>query len=163
VNSLAGTALTLVNIDLAGIVGTTNGDSTSDTVTINGTAGPDTINVAANGGAIEVTGLGTLVRITKLELTKDRGGINGLGTNRVNISGTSGADTMQILPSPVAGYVRVVVSGFSAPIDVIGALTLSVNGLGGTDSISASGNLAALAIPLIMDGGDGDDTITGGN
>jgi Ca2+-binding RTX toxin-like protein len=68
---------------------------------------------------------------------------------------------MQILPSPVAGYARVVGSGFTAPIDVIGALTLSVNGLGGADSISASGGLAALGIPLVLDGGDGDDTIIG--
>jgi hypothetical protein len=163
VNNLAGTGVAQVNVDLAGIAGTTNGDSAADTVTINGTAGPDTINVAANAGAIEVTGLGTLVRVTNAELANDRVVINGLGSDRVNINGTAGADTIQIQPSPVAGYVRVYVSGFNAPIDVTGALTLSVNGLGGPDSITASGGLAALGIPLILDGGDGDDTIVGSN
>jgi hypothetical protein len=162
-NSLAGAGVTQINIDLAGVLGTTNGDAQVDTVTINGTAGPDTINVAANAGAVEVNGLGTLVRVTNGELANDRVIVNGVGGDVVTVNGTSAADLMQILPSSVSGYARVVASGFTAPIDVTGALTLSVNGLDGPDTITASGGLATLGIPLIFDGGDGDDTIVGSN
>ena len=59
---------------------------------------------------------------------------------------------MQVSASPVTGYVRVTASGFTAPIDVNGALTLSVNGLGGPDVITAGNGLAALGIPLILMG-----------
>jgi Ca2+-binding RTX toxin-like protein len=89
--------------------------------------------------------------------------VNGVGGDIVNVNGTEQADTMQVVPSPVAGYARVVVSGFAMPVDVIGALKLSVNGLGGPDTITAANGLAGLNIPLILDGGEGDDTITGGD
>jgi Ca2+-binding RTX toxin-like protein len=81
----------------------------------------------------------------------------------VNVNGSASADNMQILPSPVTGYARVVASGFTVPVDVIGALTLSVNGLGGADTITGANGLAALNIPVVLDGGDGDDMITGGD
>ena len=163
VNDLAGTAVTRVNIDLAGILGTTNGDAQSDTVTINGTPGTDTFNVAANGPAVEVTGPGALVRVTNGEIANDRIVISGVGGDRVNVNGSDGADTMQVTVSPVAGFARVTASGFTVPVDVNGALTLSVNGLGGPDTITAANGLAALGIPIILDGGDGDDTIQGGD
>ena len=163
VNNLAGTAVTQVNIDLAGIIGTTNGDAAADTVTINGTPGADTFNVAANGAAVEVTGPGALVRVINGELANDRIVITGVGGDLVNVNGTDGPDTMQVVTSPVAGFARVFVSGFTVPVDVNGALTLSVNGLGGPDMITAANGLAALNIPIILDGGDGDDTILGGD
>jgi Ca2+-binding RTX toxin-like protein len=163
VNNLAGTAVTQVNIDLAGILGTTNGDAAADTVIINGTPGADTFNVAANGAAVEVTGPGALVRVINAELANDRIAITGVGGDLVNVNGTDGPDTMQVITSPVAGFARVVASGFTVPIDVNGVLTLSVNGLGGPDTITAFNGLAALGIAIILDGGDGDDTIIGGD
>lgn len=163
VNNLAGTEVTQLNIDLAGVLGTTNGDAAPDTVTINGTPGPDTFNIAANGAAVEVTGPGALVRVINAELANDRIVISGIGGDRVNVNGTDGPDTMQVVTSPVAGYARVFVSGFTAPIDVNGALTLAINGLGGPDLITAGNGIAALGIGLILDGGDGDDTIMGGD
>jgi Ca2+-binding RTX toxin-like protein len=161
VNSLAGTAVAQVNIDLAGVLGTTNGDGAADTIIVGGTAGADTFNIAANGNAIEIGGLGALVHVVNAELANDRIVVNGVGGDMVNVNGTDGPDTMQILPSPVAGYARVVVSGFTAPVDVTGALTLRVNGLGGPDTIVGNTGIAALNIPIILDGGDGDDIITG--
>ena len=161
VNPLTGTAVTQVNIDLAAAGG--GADGAADTVTLNGTAGPDIFNIAANGTAVEVTGLGALVRNTNAELANDRIVVTGVGGDTVNANGTDGADTMQVMPSPVVGFVRTVVSGFTIPVDVNGALTLSVNGLGGPDTITAANGLATLGIPLRLDGGDGDDTITGGD
>ena len=161
VNSLLGTDVAQVNIDLAAIGGA--GDGAVDTVTLGGTSGADTFNIAANGTAIEATGLGALVRVMNAELANDRIAVNGLGGDLVNVNGTAGADTMQVFPSVVTNYVRVTASGFAAPIDVTGALTLSVNGLGGPDTITAANGLATLGVALILDGGDGDDTITGGD
>jgi Ca2+-binding RTX toxin-like protein len=110
-----------------------------------------------------VTGLGTLVRVINAELANDRIAITGVGGDLVNVNGTDGADTLQVVTSAVAGYARVVGSGFTVPVDVNGALTLSVNGLGGADTITAANGLATLGIPIILDGGDGDDTIMGGD
>ena len=119
--------------------------------------------MAANGPAVEVTGPGVLVRVKNGELANDRIVISGVGGDRVNVNGTDGADTMQVTVSPVAGFARVTSSGFNIPVDVNGALTLSVNGLGGPDTITAVNGLGALGIPIILDGGDGDDTIQGGD
>ena len=163
VNPLTGTGVTQVNIDLASPPGSGTGDGQADSVIINGTAGVDTFNIAANGSAVEVSGLGTLVHVTGAEQANDRIAVNGVGGDTVNVNGTDGPDTMQIVPSPVAGYARVVVSTFTAPVDVTGALTLSVNGLGGADTIVAGNGLAALGIPLMLNGGDGNNTITGGD
>ena len=103
VNSLAGTAVTQVNIDLAALGG--GGDGAADTVTLNGTAGPDTFNIAANGTAVEATGLGALLHVANAELANDRIVVSGVGGDTVNVNGTAGPDTMQVLPSPVAGFV----------------------------------------------------------
>jgi len=119
--------------------------------------------VAANGTAVEITGLGALVRVMNAELANDRIVVIGFGGDRVNVNGTPGPDEMQVNTSPVTNYGRVTASSFTLPVDVSGALTLSVNGNGGPDSITAGNGLAALGIPLILEGGDGDDTITGGD
>jgi RTX calcium-binding nonapeptide repeat (4 copies) len=54
VNDTTGTDLTSVNVDLAGTIGR---------VAVAGTNGDDTVAVDANGGAVEVAGLATAVRI----------------------------------------------------------------------------------------------------
>ena len=77
VDSLAGTAVTQVNIDLAAAGG--GGDGQADAVTINGTASPDTINIAANAGAVGITGLAAQVQIAHPEVANDTLIVNGLG------------------------------------------------------------------------------------
>jgi hypothetical protein len=90
VNNLTGTDLTQVNVDLAGLIGGTTGDGVADTVVINGTAAPDTIYVIGNAGAVEVSGLSALVRITHPEVVLDALTINGLGGVDVfNVSPTA--------------------------------------------------------------------------
>ncbi len=163
VNNLAGTAVTQVNVDLASVLGGNAGDGQPDAVTVNGTAGADTINISADAGAVVVDGLAAAVRLTHSEAANDRVVVNGLGGDLVNVNGSAAADTMDVLPSPVAGHVRVSVADFSASVDVIGALTLAVNGLGGPDTISGANGLAVLAIPLQIDGGEENDTINGGD
>lgn len=163
IDPLNGTGVAQVNIDLSSPPGSGTGDGAADSVVINGTAAADTFNIAANGSAVEVSGLGTLVHVTGGELANDRIAVNGVGGDTVNVNGTAGPDLMQILPSPATNYARVVVSGYTVPVDVTGALTLSVNGLGGADTITGQNGLAGLGIPLILNGGDGNNTITGGD
>jgi len=79
VNDLTGTAVKQVNVDLASPSGTTNGDGQADSVIVNGTPGADVFNVAANGNAVEVTGVAALVHVTGGELANDRIAITGVG------------------------------------------------------------------------------------
>ncbi len=77
--NLAGTAVTQVNVDLAGILGGNAGDGWADTVTVNGTAAPDVINITANAGAVQVSGLAASVWVTHPESALDALIVNGLG------------------------------------------------------------------------------------
>jgi Ca2+-binding RTX toxin-like protein len=79
INDLSATDLTTVIANLASTIGGGAGDMVADVITVNGTAAPDTISVIANGGAVEVGGLPTAVRITRSEIANDDLVINGLG------------------------------------------------------------------------------------
>ncbi len=79
VNSLAGTDLSQVNIDLAGTIGGATGDAAADAIVVNGTNNADTINVVANGGAVDVLGLSAAIRISRSEVANDSLAVNGLG------------------------------------------------------------------------------------
>ena len=76
------------DIDLAGVLGGAAGDGAADTVTVNGTNGPDNIAVVANGGVVDVTGLATAVGISHSEAANDLLAINALdGNDDVAIGG----------------------------------------------------------------------------
>jgi Ca2+-binding RTX toxin-like protein len=79
INNLAGTGLTRLNTNLAGTIGGSTGDGQADVITFNGTAFADTFDVSVNGGVVEVTDLGVLMRITSPETLLDDLIINGLG------------------------------------------------------------------------------------
>ena len=88
VNDLTGTGVTRADIDLAGVLGGAAGDGAADTITVNGTNGPDNIAVAANGGVVDVTGLSTDVGISNSEAANDLLAINALdGDDNVAIGG----------------------------------------------------------------------------
>jgi Ca2+-binding RTX toxin-like protein len=87
-NDLSGTAVAKADIDLAGVLGGAAGDSAADTITVNGTDGPDNIAVAANGAILDVTGLSTAIGISHSEVANDLLAINGLdGNDDVAIGG----------------------------------------------------------------------------
>lgn len=77
VNDLGGTDLAGIEADLAGPGGV--GDALVDTVIVNGTPSADTISLVAAAGAVEVSGLAALVRVTHPEPANDELVVNGLG------------------------------------------------------------------------------------
>jgi Ca2+-binding RTX toxin-like protein len=125
------------------------------------TAGLERIDFAALGGAdlVNVNELtGTDVGKLNLDL-----GANGAGDgqpDRVVVNGTDGNDSLAVSGDPsgvaVSGLLVLVAIQHQESSDA-----LTVNGLGGSDGISAP-TLIAQAIALTLDGGPGDDTIAGG-
>ena len=129
------------------------------------TAGVERVEVNAFGGADLVTLndlTGTDVTEVNVDLAATPGGLTGDGAaDRVVVNATNGDDTITV--SGDAGGVAV--SGLSALVTMQHQEpandALAVNGLSGNDRISAVA-LAAQAIVLSLDGGDGDDTVAGG-
>ncbi len=159
INELGGTGLTQVNVNLAGTLGGSTGDGADDSVVIAGTVGADTFNISADGDFVVIE-LAAEVRVRGYELM-DQVVVNGVGGDTVIVNGSDGPDTMTLTASGTQG--RVDVTGYSAAVAVSGALSLTLNGLGGPDSMSCTGNLAGLLIPFTFDGGPGDDTLLGSN
>jgi Ca2+-binding RTX toxin-like protein len=157
VNDLAGTSVARVNVDLSAVLGGATGDTLVDTVTVNGTPAADTITVAGEGGAVVVTGLAAEVRVTNGEPTLDRLVVNAAADDVVNVNGTDGPDTMGVYFSN--GVASVILPDWSVRVEPIGMGKLAINGLGGDDTIFAMGGNG---FPLHLDGGEGNDTITGG-
>ena len=96
-NDLTGTDVTKVNIDLAAAIGGGAGDGLADTITVNGTNGPDNIAVAANAGVVDVTGLFTAIAISHSEVANDLLTINGLGGDDDVVIGGGVAALIQTL------------------------------------------------------------------
>jgi Ca2+-binding RTX toxin-like protein len=161
VDNLKPTDVTQVTVDLESFAGTGTGDGQVDTVLLNGTGGIDTVNVPGSGVTMVATGLGPALRVQRAEAANDRLAINTTAGDRVNVNGTGAADAMTVTPSP-AGGARVTTPLLAGPVDVLGG-TLVLRGMGGNDSLSGSGDLAALGIPLRFEGGVGNDQLGGGN
>jgi hypothetical protein len=81
VNNLAGTDVTLANIDLEGVLGGGLGDGQPDNVIVNGSNARDEVRVRADGDIVDVAGLAPRVRIAHSEAANDRLTVNGLGGN----------------------------------------------------------------------------------
>ena len=121
------------------------------------THGVETVDFDALGGsdAVTVNDLaGTDVAAVNLDLgsdgQQDRVTVNGSNRNdAINVSGDAGG-------VKVNGLAATVSIQHQEPTD-----GLTVSGLGGDDTISATG-LAAGAIALALDGGTGNDTVAGG-
>ena len=160
VNNLSGTDASDVTVNLAATLGGNSGDGAIDTVVINGGAGNDTFSVSATAGSVVIGGLGTQTTVLNAEATDVISILGNGGTDTTQVNGADTADTFIIAANGTAVNVS---RTNSATFDVdVTTENLSINGGGGDDTISTSGNLAAL-ISVTVDGGAGNDTILGGN
>jgi Ca2+-binding RTX toxin-like protein len=124
----------------------------------------ENIDFAALGGAdnIAVHDLsGTGVKQVAIDLASPPGSGTGDGQpDSVTVDGTANGDRITI----TGAGTDVSVTGTPAKLNITGAEgandRLTVNGLGGNDTINA-GSLPAGIIGLTIDGGSGNDTITG--
>jgi Ca2+-binding RTX toxin-like protein len=143
VHSLAGTDVTVVNLLLASTVGGAIGDSSADTVTINGTAGEDAVSVFGGASGVTVNGLAATVNIITADPALDRLFINGLGSD--DVIDATGLTTAGILLTADGGEGDDVLMGGE------GADTL-LGGLG--DDVLIGGPGAD-----VLDGGSGDNVV----
>ncbi len=161
VNDLVPTDITAVVVNFASSGG--GGDGAADVVNIAGTAAGDAFAVTGVNGAAQVSRPGLTVRVEQGEAANDSVLIAGGAADLVTVSGTESADTLVVTTGLVAGALRVLASNFAIPVDTSGVASLVLRGLGGADSISGTGNVAATGIPVTFDGGEGDDTLLGTN
>ena len=154
VNDLSGTDLTQVNADLAAAGG--GGDGAADTVTANGTNANDAIGIAANAGAVDVTGVAAAVHITDPEAALDKLVVNGRDGDDT-ITGGNG----------LAGLIGLTIDG-GAGNDTINGGDGADNLLGGDGDDFVDGNrgndtavLGAGDDTFQWDPGDGSDVVEG--
>jgi RTX calcium-binding nonapeptide repeat (4 copies) len=176
VGNLRGTDVDTVDADLS------TDDGQPDTVTANGTDGPDQAKIVNSEGLLAVSGLGALTRVVGGEEALDNLDVAALGgddtasmavgvTGQIpaNVDGGTGDDTATYSGTSGDDEILVAANGTEASTSAAGtarfdtiAEHLDIRGLDGADTISAVGNLAALTA-LTMEGGDGSDTLRGGN
>jgi predicted ester cyclase len=156
VNDVSGTDLTSTEFDLEGTIGGNAGDGAADTLTVNGSNGNDAITVAANAGAVDVTGLATAVKVEHPEVANDSLLVNGLGGNDT-VNGGIGLATL----------IKLSVDGGTGN-DTINGGDGSERLLGGDGNDAIDGNrgddtgfLGAGDDSFRWDPGDGNDTIEG--
>jgi Ca2+-binding RTX toxin-like protein len=169
---------------------TLEGQDGFDTMLFNGSNGAENIDIAANGGRVRffrnvanvtmdlndvegidfnaLGGADTMVvndlsgtDVTEVNLDLNAGGGGDAQPDNVIVMGTSGDDVALVVGDTAGTSVL----GLSAQINVVGAESandrLTINALAGDDVVEASG-LAAGAIQLTADGGNGDDILVGG-
>jgi hypothetical protein len=88
ISDISGSAVTAIDLDLAGVVGGTAGDLKVDNVVVNGTFGTDTIAVTGGAGSVHVNGLSATVDILHAEFPNDGLTVDSRpGPDNVNVSG----------------------------------------------------------------------------
>ena len=156
VNDLSGTDLVEVNVNLAGTIGGTAGDSAADVVIANATNGADIIDVFGAGSSVAVLGLSAQINITGSEGANDSVVINGLGGND-GITATT-------LP---AGVIKLTLDGGAGDDTILGSQGAdTILGGEGDDFIFGdNGNdvafMGAGEDTFQWDPGDGNDTLEG--
>jgi Ca2+-binding RTX toxin-like protein len=183
VGDLTGTDMKNVNVDLSGFDG--NGDGAADTVNVFGTAGADAISLAnAPGGALAVKGLWAKTQVTGAEQGLDTVGIQSLAgddtltdpigvTNPAAVAfdggddqdsttfvGSTGDDQMGIARNGAG--VAAFSPGGLVVTDAPSVERLVVNGGLGNDTITGQNGIAGLT-NLTLNGGAGNDTLAGGD
>jgi Ca2+-binding RTX toxin-like protein len=127
VNSLVGTDVNEINVNLAAVGGA--GDAQPDTVIVNGTAGADAIGVMSGASGTGVVGLSARVNVTGGEAANDQLTVNGL----------DGSDTFGVTP---AAGVPINVNGSNPVPPASPGDRLNYSGAGTVQSTGAgSGNI----------------------
>lgn len=123
-----------------------------ETLALNALAGVDSVTV----NDLDATD------ITALNLSLAVGGVGDATADTLVVNGTGAADVVAV--AAVTSTVQV--TGLDPQINVAGSEAandrLTVNGLGGNDTLNGGVGLAALT-QLTLDGGDGNDALNGGN
>jgi Ca2+-binding RTX toxin-like protein len=152
---------------------TVEGGAGTDTLRFNGSAGAEIFEVSANGERVLFTrNLGNIV----MDLNEvERIEVNALGnTDTVIVNGLSGTDVTEVNVNLGAdGQVDTVILQGTAGDDTMSGLGIVnvtsaessdrvvLSGLGGNDTLAAGGVSGALQ--LVLDGGQGDDTLVSAN
>jgi Ca2+-binding RTX toxin-like protein len=132
VNDLLGTAVSRVNVDLAGTLNGTAGDGIVDTVIVNATDGDDIILLSLQGGALVVDGLAARIVVENFDAGSDLIVIRGLGGDDIIDASAVGA----------------------------GAPLLTLDGGTGSNTIIQPPGTTDPDFVLTAIGSDGDDTLT---
>ena len=113
----------------------------------------DSLRVATGGGADVLTSGVGVAGPAVIDLD------GGEGTDTARYNGAAAADTIALVAA--AGAVAVDAPG-TARVHATAVEGLNVLGRAGDDRISSVGDVASIT-PLTLDGGDGNDTVSGGN
>ncbi len=154
-------------------------------MTVNGTDKDDVAKATSIAGGVAITGLGAAVNVTGNEADRDLVTVAGLGgadtlTSGIGIpegpfavvlDGGEGSDTATYNGTAGDDQINAVANGTLAYAGATGNVAIETSptveslvlaGGNGADTLTGTGNLAALAT-ITMDGGSGDDTLRGGN
>jgi Ca2+-binding RTX toxin-like protein len=131
------------------------------------TAGVEAVDINALGGTDKITVnnlAATAVRSVNLSLESlFNSGVGDTQTDQVILNGTDNADTIAVLATPGSSQ-SYQVTGLPSLINVKGSEAidrLTINGLGGDDTLTAT-TLPAVLTQLTLDGGAGNDSFIGG-
>lgn len=154
VNSLAGTAVSEVEIDLATPADSNTGDLLSDSVIVQGTTGNDVIGLTGGPAGVEVFGLSARVKVFGAEPSLDHLVVNALG----------GSDVIDAT-AVVAGAIGLAFNGGPGDDVLMGGPNgeLLIGGQGNDTLLAGGGDDTLLWNPGdandVIDGGSGFDTL----
>ncbi|HVY05516.1 MAG TPA: calcium-binding protein [Burkholderiales bacterium] len=162
IGDLTGTDVKQVNIDLAAFDGTDDG--AIDTVTIAGSATDDAFAFTVpTAGPVIVQSLGGQQVAVDHMGVGDRVVFDGAtGNDSVTASGTSGDDVIGIARDGTNSIAIFSGSGTGPVIDITNIEHLLIQGGAGNDTITGQNGIGALT-QLTIEGGAGDDRILGGD
>jgi hypothetical protein len=155
VNDLTGTGVTNVNLDLAGTLGGTTGDSQTDRVNVNATNQNDAVTAAGDSSGVTVSGLHTQVAIQHQE-----------PTDQLFVAGLRGEDSISATALAAGAITEFLDGGDGNDTIAGGPGAETLLGGNGNDKVDGNGgnDRAALGAgddTFVWDPGDGSDTIDG--
>jgi len=147
INDLTGTDLNRVTVDLSGQIGSGQGDTAADTVTVNGTTDGDQISVTSNGNSVTVNGLPAQVTVNGIDA----------GTDSLVINGLNGDDSINA-SKLAAGLVDLTINGGAGNDTIIGSAGDDVvnGGIGSDVALLGAGD-----DEFVWNPGDGSDIVEG--